>query len=616
MASSDETASFTLKLQDDVSAPADDVAAALQDLRSKIEEDTKALRGMQGAMARLRGAANPSKDAIKNLRAQIAAQKQAIGDAEAKFASLGGSYKAVKKKVEETAEEVPSLTDQFKELLKTSQGLPGPLGGVAARLGPLKGLMAAGAPLAFAAAIGVVAAAAVALVGAVAAATAALLRYGIAQADVRRNELLHLEGLVRIRTWYGLAAGSATELQSAIDRISDSAAIGRGEVSQYAERLYRAGLRGDALSEALEGMSIVAATQGDGMAQRFAGMAAGMARAGGSVRALTDDIRARLGPIAERQAMSLGRQWEQLRERASKIFEGLQIEGLLRALRQATSLFSQNTASGRALKQLVETLFQPLIDQIASSGPTVRRFFQGMILGAQRLTIMFLRARNAIGRAIGGRDVIGAIDTQSAALNAGAMVVNAFAAAVVTAGVVLAGLAAPFAAAFAAGAAFARMMQELQQRVSDLLSAGRTIASSLISGLVKGFDDGRARVITQIRSLASSATTALRDALQIRSPSRVFARLGVQIPRGLAAGVESGAATAENAVADVVSAPTMPSSGGAAAGRGESRVAVSIGDIHVHMGENGSPRDVGRGIYDELVRLLEGAGLELGTGAA
>lgn len=620
----DETSTYAIELRDETSGPAKDAAAALEKLRQKIDADQKSLRAMHAAMARLKGGTVTNVAAFRQLRERITAQKSAIAKAQGEFTELGGTFETVTEAATEVAE------SGLGDLLKAAQKTPGPIGALVSRIGGLKGLLAGGplvaGALGLAAGFLAVAAASAALVTAVAAATAQLLRFGIVQADARRSERLALEGLVRRRTWTGLAAGSASELQSAIDRVSDSTATGRGEVSGYAQQLYRMGLRGDALSEALEGVAITTSVMGEAAGRRFAGMAAGAARTGRSVRALADDVRARLGGIAGQQALSLDRQFQQLRENAGRIFETLKIEGFLRALRQVTSLFSQSTASGRALRQLVEVLFQPMLDGLADAGPAARRFFQGMILGAQRLTIGVLRLRNRFLSTFGGGSVMRAIDLQSVALNAGTAIVVAFAAAVVTAGVVLGGLAAIVGVVAAGVAVLAAPLILAGAALYGVIEAGRQVlvwwentdwaklGTAIVSGLVNGLRQGRALVQSSIRSLATEATRALRESLQIRSPSRVFADLGRQIPRGLAAGVEAGAPAATGAVEAVVSVPDAAGGGrGSAAASGRS---VTIGDIHVHVGQTDQPRQIGQAIVDEIVRALEGVGIELGAAAA
>lgn len=605
MSKSTETQTFALVLEDGVSDTAAEAAGALASLRQKIDQDSAALRQMNAAMARLKAGGQGASKAAKELQEKIDAQKASLATAQASYIEAGGDLAQLGQKARGAAGGMDGLT-------KSLAGAPGPLGAVVGRMNALKGLLAGGPLVAgavgLAAAFLAIVAASAALVGAVAAASAALLRYGLAQAEARRSELLRLEGLVRIRTWYGLAAGSATELQAAIDRVSDATATGRVETGRYAEMLYRMGLRGDALSEALEGVAITASTQGEGMARRFAGMAAGAARAGRSVRALADDVRARLGGIAARQALGFDRQMQQLRENVGRIFDGLRIEGLLRALRMVTSLFSQSTASGRALRQIVEVLFQPLIDGAAAAGPVARRFFQGMILGAQRLTILFLRARNALMQAFGSRDILGGIDLQSAALTAGTLAVGGLVTAVLAATVALGAFAAIVGVVAAGVLVMTAPIWGALAALATLGYYGARYGGQLMDGMVNGIAKGRDRVLGAIRSVATDATAALRSVLQIRSPSRVFAQLGMQIPAGLAAGVEAGSGEASGAVESMVSAPDAP-----AAARGGARTSVSIGEVHIHAGATDQPREMAQSFVDELVRLLEGARIELGA---
>jgi hypothetical protein len=198
---------------------------------------------------------------------------------------------------------------------------------------------------------------------------------------------------------------------------------------------------------------------------------------------------------------------------------------------------------------------------------------------------------------------------QSAALNAGMMLVASLAAAVVTAAIVLGGLAAAIGAVVASIAMLFAPIIAAVTALGTLVYAGVRFGGQLVDGFVQGITNGRDRLVSAIRGLASQATEALRSALQIRSPSRVFAQLGVQIPAGLESRIESGTPAAQGAVDGMVEAPSM--SGGRAGS--SSRVAVSIGEIHVHAGESAEPRQMAASLVDELVRLLEGASIEMGV---
>lgn len=611
---STETATFAVVLRDETSGPAANAASALKDLKASIEADTKALRQMQGAMARLKGGQAGNTEAAKRLRDQITAQKASIAGAQRKFLEMGGTFEEVK-----AASEGAKLG--FRDFLGAMGRAPGPIGSVAASLASLPGLA-----LASAAGIAAIAAAMVAMTAAVIASTAALLRYGIAQSDARRSELLRLEGLTTIRRYHGLAAGSATELQSAIDRVSDSTAMGRSEVSGYAEQLYRMGLRGENLQQALEGVAITTSVQGEAMGRRFAGMAAGAIRTGGSVRRLADDVRARLGGVARRQMLALDVQSRRLSQGISRIFGDLRIEGFLSALNEMTSLFSQSTASGRALKTMVEAIFNPMLDTLERLGPVGRRFFQGMVIGALRLTIGLLRVRNWFRATFGDSELFSNVDSLNIALNAGIIIISGLVGVLATAAVVTGLLAVGLAAVAASVLIMAAPFLIAAAAIGGLVWVGMqvydwyttrdwaAVGTRITDGIVDGLRRGRDLVLQTVRSIANSAVSTIRDALGIRSPSRVFAALGAEIPRGFADGVERTTPTARGAVHDMVSIPAdvAPRGGASAiAGQTDNR-SISIGDIIVQV-QSGDGREIGESVRDAIVHALEEALIGMGA---
>jgi hypothetical protein len=531
---------YAIELKDETSGAAESAANALSKLKKRIDDDTKALSQMQAAMRRLKGATTQDSAAVKALSDQISAQKAKIAGAQSAYVKLGGTF---------DGKVTPAITD-------ATGGLKGFLGFM--KTLPPHVLAAAAAVAAF--------------VGGIVAATAALLAYGIAQANARRNEELQLERLAVITRRFGGAAGSGRELQESIDRVSSRVAAGRSEVSAYAQQLYRAGLRGAALGTALE----------RGLIRRMGGV-----------------------DLARRRFLSLDVQASKLQESFSALFAGLEIEGFLGALNEVTQLFSQNTATGRALKAIVEALLQPLIDGITFLAPLARRFFQGMVIGALLLTIGIQRLSRWLTEALGGTELLSNTQALEVALWAGVAVFGALALAVVAAGVALAAvtislaaLAAPILAAVAAVGALIYGGYRLVQwwRAQDWSAIGR----SLVDGLVNGIRSGAARVTQAVRGLAGEARRALAQALGIFSPSRVFAQLGVQIPRGLAQGVQRATPIAVDAV-DTMAVASSGSSPAASSG-----VVASIGEVHVHVGPQADGREIARSIRDELVEVLEG----------
>lgn len=616
MAADETTARFSLELSDGISDPATSAEDALVQLGEKLTSGQKELAQLNAAMRKLKQGGLAGTQAAKQLQDKIDALKKSLGVAQMGFLEAGGDLTKLGKNGYETGSALDDLGTKM-------QGLGGPIGALGSRLSAL-----ATNPLAaVAAALLAVVVASAAFVAAVAAGAAALFRFGLAAREARRSSLLHLEGMTTIRRWHGIAAGSATELQASIDRVSDSAAIGRARVAGYAEQLYHAGLRGRTLEDALRGVSTVAAVQGEEMANRFRGMAIAAARTGGSVRRLADDVERRLGPIASRMALAWGRQMERLRENVDALFDGLEIEGLLAGLDSILDMFSQATLEGRALKQIFTSVFQPFIDGATQSGPLFKRFLQGVIIAALELAIAFVRLRNWIRDTFGGAN-LGWLSQFTSATDLGRFAVYAFVGALglalvvltalgAVAAVAIAGLVTPFVIlggiAFAVGVGigwlYAKFV-ELQTWLSSINWTG--IGRSLIDGLVTGLTGGAQRVVNAVRSLGRSATNALRSALDIHSPSRVFADLGRQIPRGLAVGVEAEAGTAQGAVSDVVSVPQGAALGGAL-GRG-TQVAVSIDGIHVHVARaEDVPEGIAERIQEAIAKVLEGAVLQMGA---
>ena len=93
---------------------------------------------------------------------------------------------------------------------------------------------------------------------------------------------------------------------------------------------------------------------------------------------------------------------------------------------------------------------------------------------------------------------------------------------------------------------------------------------------------GWGRLTGELTALAASLPAPVRDALGIRSPSRVFAELGRQLPAGMAVGIEGGTDRVRSAVNDMVAVPSLAQSAGM---RGRSGPLVE--QLHIHVGEGG-----------------------------
>jgi hypothetical protein len=635
----DRKAEFALQLTDEASGAAESVADALGNLRKSIEGDQRELAAMQKAMRNLQLGTVVNVEQFRKLKAQIDGKRQSIAAAQAQYLQLGGTFSRAGGQTRGLEARIAALQKQIVEL-------PGPLGRLGASFGRIGGFVGRGGIIA--AGILAIVAALGALVAASATAVAALAKYGIAQADARRSELLRLEGLTKLRFFYQRMPGNAQEMQAAIDKVSAITALGRDDLVKYNEQLYRMGLRGENLTLALEGVAIKAATQGDQAAQVFAGWAAGAALSGRSINRLVDDVRARLGPIATRQLLSLDVQTRKLKENFDALFRDLQIESFLGGLKVLTDLMSQSTASGKALKQLIEVLLRPLIADVTEVTPLVKRFFQGMILGVQSITIAILRFRLWWRNTFGGESV-DLIDEMTLALNIGKAAVYLFGVALLVAGAVAAGVTiklttllvpalmktAVWLGAIAVKALVATWPILLTvaalwglYQIFKLLHVvweeidWSALGKELWAGIVRGIKAGYEAIAQTMMDLGAKAYEAFASVLGIESPSKVFMKLGVEIPRGVGAGVVQGTPEAQRAVEEMIAPREQGTAVGAAAagarsGGARGSMTFTFGDLHFHgSADRNAAKDFADDFKRQLASVLEGVAIEIGAPVA
>jgi len=608
MAEAKQKATFELELEDDMSKSAESAAGALEKLRTQIDSDSRALADMQKAMRNLQGGTVVNVAQFRKLKEQIDLKKASIASAQGSFVSLGGTFG-------KTGSSGRGLESRLAALSSQMSGMPGPIGGAVSSFSKLSALIGGGA---MTLGIAAIVAGLAALVVGLGVATAALYKYGTAQAEAARDELLRLEGLTKMRMLFSQVPGNAKQMQSAIDQVSASSALGRDKIAKYSESLYRMGLRGQNLTDALGGVAIKASVQGDEAASAWSGWAASVALAGGSVKKLADRVRNDLGGIADKQLNSSAVQAEKLKESYGLLFADLGMEKFLAAWRSVNELMSQNTASGRALKQLVEHILQPLIDTSTTAAPIMKRFFQGIILGALNVEIAILDLRLWFKRTFGDVKLFAGIDTMNIGLKLGK-------ATLYTVVGVLGLMAVSMGAMVAAGYLMAKPFIDLGIVVFDFARAflayeWAELGIAIIDGIVKPLKAGYAVIGEAVSELADAALASFKSVLGITSPSKAFARAGVEIPRGVAAGVESAAPEAEAATKAMAPTPKLapaagtrapaPSPTGAAAGT--RAVTVSIGEVHVHASTN-EPRAMALDFKRELESILQSVAAQLGA---
>jgi len=162
---------------------------------------------------------------------------------------------------------------------------------------------------------------------------------------------------------------------------------------------------------------------------------------------------------------------------------------------------------------------------------------------------------------------------------------------------------------------FSRIWPLLSGFVGRFAQAGR----NLIDGLIQGLRDGAGRVIGVVRDMAGRIAAGFRNALGIRSPSRVFMALGGHTMDGLAIGLDRGGQGPLNAVARVgagmagalamaTSGPALASGSGLALGAqapvraATAPVSTRTYEIHIHAAPGMDPEEIARAVAEELDR--------------
>lgn len=328
---------------------------------------------------------------------------------------------------------------------------------------------------------------------------------------------------------------------------------------------------------------------------------------------------------------------KRLDKNLEETFGGLRIDGLLDGMDTLVNLFDANTASGRAMKFLFETMFQPLVDGITAAIPLVERVFIIAMIWAMKAYIALKPYSAEIASvakwlAIAAGVIVGVVVVSIALfiafIGAAIAIIVAIVAAIAYLITWLVGAlpAAWEAVAGAAGAAWDAVSEAVSSAIDwitgvDLASVG----VDLIMGLVNGITSAAGAVVSAVTGAVGGAIDAAKGMLGIASPSKVFAELGGQTAAGFAGGVEGGAADSQDALASLVDPPDVGGAlgkmrepaerggRGATVGGGRGGGNVTIEQLHVHAA-TGEPQDIRAAVKDALTEVLEGDALQFGGG--
>ncbi len=446
----------------------------------------------------------------------------AASDVEAKLSKQQAALKAstdAKTKADKDAADATTKSVGAAGLLEGAFAkLGGPLGAIGQKASGVGGAVlkmgkSLGAAGPYVAAAVLALAVATAFVGA----TLAITRFAVSAADTARTSALLSDGIA------GSVEGGR-KLDAKFAELADTVPIARDELAGMASDLAKTGLKGDALSAALETAAVKAA-------------------------------KLKFGPNFAKQLLSLDNQSAKLKRSVTGLFSGLKIEGFLENLSKAVGLFDENSASAKAIKVVFESLFQPIVDGLTALIPkAIATFIQLEILALKAL--IMIKPYGAVLEAIGlGFVILGAVVVAAVAIFVGAGIAMA--------------------AAFAFIIALPQLVAGSWGKVTAFFQSISLaeIGTNIIKGLVDGILLGGPAVLNAISGIAKGAITAAKTALGIASPSTIFAEIGTNTAAGMEEGVDSGAADVQKSVEALVAPPEAAA--GAVAGGSSSGGAVT-----------------------------------------
>jgi hypothetical protein len=643
----EETATFGIEMVDGVSEPAESAATALAKLQESIKSDTKALAEMQKSLNQLKKAAQPNTDQIGKLEKSMKEVQERIGKTREQFIAQGGqfgkNYKGAK-----------DLGGKLDDLAKTAGMLPGPLGGIVGALARV----ANAKNVAKLAAIGL--AAAVLVIGVAAVKSAkALVDFGIAAQEARRNELLMLEASTRLPTVmgraFGLARNNAKDLQSAVDQVASSVTIGRDEVAKYAAQLDKMGVRGKNVAPALRAVSLAASGWGSERATQTAAWAAQLALTGGSVEKLAQRVKNQIGGVVAQKMKSSEVQARKLAESYNSLFGDVDISGLLDARKAFNDLFSQSTNSGRALRQMLGQITQPLVDSLTDLQRLFKVVVQNIIIALLSAEIAWLKfqiatrdgiailkeqfpnavkAIEAVTGAFGKlwdavKGVLGSewkeIVTAAAAVLAYVLAPSIWAASAAAWSFASAVLAATWPVLAAIGAVY--LLIKAFEFLYDLWGATDwgELGIKIIDGVMGALTKLKAIFVDSLIDIGKAGIAGFKSIFGIQSPSKVMAELGVNVVQGLEHGVTKESDSAQSAIAAAGGDPTAAAGGDptaavpAGAARAGGGASVSIATLNVQVGGNAGTEDarnIAQAVKRELESILQTVAVQTGASFA
>jgi hypothetical protein len=468
------------------------------------------------------------------------------------------------------------------------------------------------------------AAAAVALTTVLVAGLVALGKWIVTSQDAARSMSLVREAATG-------SAANAKALGEQIDALGDKVPTSKEALNALAVDLSRAGVQGQALVDTFNAVGQAASAMGDqagstlrGLVERGrisqvfsvspqelqgtgvafddlakeiaakmkvgvndarAALFEGRVKLADGAAAMRAAVEKKFGDINLRKMLTLGGLAETVRKKLAGLSAGVDIERGLRPLGKLVGLLDESSFVGSTLKRTVTAIGTGMVDAFEKSVPMVEKFIKGLIIGGLQVYVAYLKVKKAVGGAFGDVSLFKNLDMVQ-------LGVTTAKAAIVGLTVALGLMAAVTVVAFAPFVFVGKHLAKLAAGFVDLVKVIASIdwsgsARAMIDGLVRGLTEGASRVAGAVGAIAEDVKTRFKNALGIRSPSKVFAEYGENITAGLEKGVDAGSPDAQAAVSGIVGAPKA---GGAGLGGGGGGSFQFTANLYLQAGPGDAPK--------------------------
>jgi hypothetical protein len=260
-----------------------------------------------------------------------------------------------------------------------------------------------------------------------------------------------------------------------------------------------------------------------------------------------------------------------------KTFGGLKFDKFFNLIDRLTNMFSTSEVSGRALKVVFESIFQPLLDQSEKLFPMIERGFLLLEIWALRGLIAIKPYGSKIALIAAGFGIMAGviIGVVVFALTLLAAILVASAAGVVLIGEALkwvVGKAIEFGSAITAGVGQA--IDWVTAKITGAIEFLRTlsladIGKAMVDGLIAGITGAGGNILGALMGPLKGAVAGAKAFLGISSPAKLLAdEVGAPMGQGVAGGVEGETAGIQGALTTAVTPDAGVKDAAAAAGAG------------------------------------------------